>query len=170
MVFSSITFLFFFLPVVLAVYYLVPERAKNPILLLASILFYAWGEPVYVVLLLLSIIFNYFCGREIDADSENPAKAKRCLIAAVVFNVLILFFFKYYGFVLDIVNSLVPEEIAYRELSLPVGISFYTFQEISYLVDIYRRKVHSQKNILNFALYIAMFPQLVAGRSYGMRT
>ncbi len=163
MVFSSITFLFFFLPVVLAVYYLVPERAKNPILLLASILFYAWGEPVYVVLLLLSIIFNYFCGREIDADSENPAKAKRCLIAAVVFNVLILFFFKYYGFVLDIVNSLVPEEIAYRELSLPVGISFYTFQEISYLVDIYRRKVHSQKNILNFALYIAMFPQLVAG-------
>ena len=102
-------------------------------------------------------------GREIDADSENPARAKRSLIAAVAFNVLILFFFKYYGFVLEIVNSLVPEEIAYRELALPVGISFYTFQEISYLVDIYRKKVHAQKNVVNFALYIAMFPQLVAG-------
>ena len=96
MLFSSVTFLFLFLPVVLAVYYIVPDKGKNPVLLAASILFYAWGEPVYVVLMILSIILNYFCGRDIDQKADDPAKAKRSMIFAVAVNVLILGFFKYY--------------------------------------------------------------------------
>ncbi len=163
MVFSSITFLFLFLPIVLAVYYIVPEKAKNIILLIASILFYAWGEPVYIVLMLLSIILNYFCGQDIEEKSDDPVKAKRSILFAVVVNVLILMFFKYYGFLLDMLNSILPVEIPYRELPLPVGISFYTFQSLSYVLDIYWKKVKPQKNILYFALYISMFPQLIAG-------
>ena len=108
MVFSSITFLFLFLPIVLAVYYIVPGKAKNIILLIASILFYAWGEPVYIVLMLLSIILNYFCGQDIEEKSDDPVKAKRSILFAVVVNVLILMFFKYYGFLLDMLNSILP--------------------------------------------------------------
>ncbi len=163
MLFSSITFLFLFLPVVMAVYYMVPGRAKNIVLLIASLFFYAWGEPVYVVLMILSILFNYFCGRDIQENAEDSRKAKLSLVFAVTVNVLILGFFKYYGFILDTVNSILPTDIPYRELPLPVGISFYTFQAISYLVDIYRKKAQPQKNILYFALYISMFPQLIAG-------
>ena len=163
MLFSSVTFLFLFLPVVLAVYYIVPDKGKNPVLLAASILFYAWGEPVYVVLMILSIILNYFCGRDIDQKADDPAKAKRSMIFAVAVNVLILGFFKYYGFLLDTLNSVLPSDIPYRELPLPIGISFYTFQSLSYIVDIYRKNVKPQNNILYFALYISMFPQLIAG-------
>ena len=163
MVFSSITFLFLFLPIVLAVYYIVPGKAKNIILLIASILFYAWGEPVYIVLMLLSIILNYFCGQDIEEKSDDPVKAKRSILFAVVVNVLILMFFKYYGFLLDMLGGILPVEIPYRELPLPVGISFYTFQSLSYVLDIYWKKVKPQKNILYFALYISMFPQLIAG-------
>ena len=163
MLFSSITFLFLFLPIVMAVYYIVPGRGKNIVLLIASLFFYAWGEPVYVVLMILSILFNYFCGRDIQANGEDAGKAKLSLAFAVTVNILILGFFKYYGFILDTVNSLLPSDIPYRELPLPVGISFYTFQAISYLVDIYRKKAEPQKNILYFALYISMFPQLIAG-------
>ena len=163
MLFSSITFLFLFLPVVMAVYYIVPGRAKNVVLLIASLFFYAWGEPVYVVLMILSILFNYFCGRDIRAcaEAEDERRAKLSLAFAVTVNVLILGFFKYYGFILDSVNSFLPSDIPYRELPLPVGISFYTFQAISYLVDVYRKKAEPQKNILYFALYISMFPQLI---------
>lgn len=163
MLFSSVTFLFLFLPVVMAVYYMVPMKAKNVVLLLASLFFYAWGEPVYVVLMLLSIVFNYFCGRDIASCSDDSRKAKLSLAFAVTVNVLILGFFKYYGFILDSVNALLPTAIPYRELPLPIGISFYTFQAVSYLVDVYRKKAEPQKNILYFALYISMFPQLIAG-------
>ena len=136
MLFSSVTFLFLFLPIVLAVYYIVPDKGKNPVLLAASILFYAWGEPVYVVLMILSIILNYFCGRDIDQKADDPAKAKRSMIFAVAVNVLILGFFKYYGFLLDTLNSVLPSDIPYRELPIPIGISFYTFQSLSYIEDI----------------------------------
>lgn len=163
MLFSSITFLFLFLPVVLAVYYLVPWKAKNLILLFASLFFYAWGEPVYVILMILSILFNYFCGRDIQSHEDSPGEAKRSVVFAVVVNLLILGFFKYYGFLMNTVNAVLPVEIPYRELSLPVGISFYTFQALSYIFDIYRKKAQPQKNILYFALYISMFPQLIAG-------
>lgn len=163
MLFSSITFLFFFLPVVLAVYYLIPAKGKNIVLLIASLLFYAWGEPMYVILLILSICLNYFCGREIEAGEGDPRRARRSVIFAVVVNILILGFFKYYGFLLNTAEELFSVDIPYRELPLPIGISFYTFQSISYILDIYRKKAEPQKNILHFALYISMFPKLVAG-------
>ena len=163
MLFSSITFLFMFLPIVMAVYYLVPNGAKNIVLLLASLFFYAWGEPVYVVLMILSIVLNYFCGRDIEANADNPKKAKLSLVFALTANILILGFFKYYGFLLDTVNSFLTTDIPYRVLPLPIGISFYTFQAISYVIDIYRKDAKPQKNILYFALYISMFPQLIAG-------
>lgn len=163
MLFSSITFLFMFLPIVLAVYYIVPYKVKNIVLLLASLFFYAWGEPVYVILMVLSIIFNYFCGRDIAAYADDPQRAKRNMIFAVAVNLLLLGFFKYYGFLLDSLNAVLPVDIPYRELPLPIGISFYTFQALSYILDVYWKKAEHQKNILYFALYITMFPQLIAG-------
>lgn len=163
MLFSSITFLFMFLPLVMVVYYIVPAKAKNGVALAASLLFYAWGEPVYVVLMILSILLNYFCGRDIGANRGDLRRQKWSVVFAVAVNLLILGFFKYYGFVLDTVNAVFSTDIAYRELSLPIGISFYTFQAISYILDIYREKAQPQKNIVRFALYISMFPQLTAG-------
>ncbi len=163
MLFSSITFLFLFLPIVLAVYYMVPAKAKNIVLLAASIVFYAWGEPIYIFLMLLSILLNYFCGRDIYRKWEDPVKGKRSVVFAVAANVLILAFFKYYGFLIENLNGILPTDIPYRELELPIGLSFYTFQGLSYIIDIYRQKVKPQKNILNYALYICMFPQLIAG-------
>ena len=147
MLFSSITFLFMFLPIVMAVYYLVPNGAKNIVLLLASLFFYAWGEPVYVVLMILSIVLNYFCGRDIEANADNPKKAKLSLVFALTANILILGFFKYYGFLLDTVNSFLTTDIPYRVLPLPIGISFYTFQAISYVIDIYRKDAKPQQSV-----------------------
>lgn len=163
MLFSSITFLFMFLPITMVVYYIVPQKFKNIVMLLASIFFYAWGEPVYIILMLLSILLNYFCGQDIDAKREDERKAKRSLIFAVVINLLLLGFFKYYGFLMDSINTVLSADIPYRELPLPIGISFYTFQALSYIADVYWGKVKPQKNILYFALYISMFPQLIAG-------
>ena len=147
----------------MAVYYIVPFKAKNIILLLASLVFYAWGEPVYVILMILSIVMNYFCGQDIRDHEDDPRKAKLAMIFAVAANLLILGFFKYYGFLVDTLNAVLPFDIPYRELPLPVGISFYTFQAISYILDVYWKKAQTQKNILYFALYITMFPQLIAG-------
>lgn len=163
MLFSSITFLFLFLPVTVLIYYLVPQKTKNLVLLIASLFFYAWGEPVYVVLMILSILLNFFCGKDIGEKRADPVRAKRSLIFAVVMNVLILGFFKYYGLLMETLNVLFPYEIPYRELVLPIGISFYTFQELSYLIDIYRGNAKPQQRLLPFALYISMFPQLIAG-------
>ncbi len=164
MVFSSIVFLFVFLPIVLALYYVIPGlRWKNIILLAASIVFYAWGEPVYIVLMLLSILFNFIMGLELDRLRDEPARRKINLIFTAVVNLCILGFFKYYGFLLGSINAILPVEIPYRELALPIGISFYTFQTLSYIIDLYRDEIPVQKNILDFALYITMFPQLIAG-------
>ena len=163
MVFSSLTFLFLFLPITLLVYYIVPDRFKNAAALLASVFFYAWGEPVYVVLMALSILFNYLSGLDIENNIDSRDLAKRKLIFAVVINVLILTFFKYYGFFIENFNAVMPFDLQYRELPLPIGISFYTFQALSYIIDVYRKKVPAQHNIISFALYICMFPQLIAG-------
>ena len=130
MLFSSITFLFMFLPIVMAVYYLVPNGAKNIVLLLASLFFYAWGEPVYVVLMILSIVLNYFCGRDIEANADNPKKAKLSLVFALTANILILGFFKYYGFLLDTVNFFLTTDIPYRVLPLPRGIYTYSLNHV----------------------------------------
>lgn len=163
MLFSSITFLFMFLPITVLIYYLVPQKKRNIVLLIASLFFYAWGEPVYVVLMILSILLNFYCGKDIGEKSEYPLRRKRSLIFAVVMNVLILGFFKYYGLLMETLNVLFPYEIPYRELALPIGISFYTFQALSYLIDIYRGNAKPQERLLPFALYISMFPQLIAG-------
>ncbi len=163
MLFNSITFLFLFLPVVLAVYYIVPFKLKNIVLLIASLLFYAWGEPVYVLLLILSTLFNYFCGLDIKAREKEPRRARLSVIFALTGNLLILGFFKYYAFLIETVNAILPTDIPYRELALPVGISFYTLQAISYILDVYWKKAEVQRNLLCLALYISMFPKLIAG-------
>lgn len=160
MIFSSIVFLFVFLPVLLLLYYVVPKLWKNVILLFASLLFYAWGEPVYIFLMLFSIIVNYIFGIEIELEKD---KAKYTLFFAVGVNLFLLFFFKYYNFCVETVNRLAGTDFTVHVLALPVGISFYTFQSLSYLVDVYRGKTSAQKYFISFALYISMFPQLIAG-------
>lgn len=163
MLFSSITFLFIFLPLTLLLYYLVPFRMKNYVMLAASLIFYAWGEPVYIILMILSIILNYFCGQDIYEKRDNARAMKMSLMFGVVMNLLILGFFKYYGLLMDTINAILPIDIPYRVLALSIGISFYTFQAMSYLIDVYRKEVKPQENVLYFALYISMFPQLIAG-------
>ena len=161
MLFSSIFFIFYFLPVVLFLYYAVPKKAKNTVLLIASIIFYSWGEPVYVFLMIFSAIFNYFMA--IDIAREKKHGKKSTLIFTVVMNLLILGFFKYYGFLLDTVSSVFGVSINYTPLPLPIGISFYTFQAMSYIFDVYRDNVKVQINPLKFTLYLSLFPQLIAG-------
>jgi len=157
------TFLFVFLPVTLAVYYLAPAQMRNLVMLAASLFFYAWGEPVYIILMLLSILMNYYCGLDIDGKRNSPQLARRSLIFAVAANVLVLGFFKYYGLIMETVNGTLPVDIPYRVLPLPIGISFYTFQALSYIVDVYRGEARAQKKFTWFASYICMFPQLIAG-------
>lgn len=163
MLFSSIVFLFTFLPAVMILYYLLPVRFRNVILLLASLVFYAWGEPVYLFLMLLSILFNYFSGLDIARNLQDKRAAKRSLVFNLIINLAVLGFFKYEGFVLDTLNGILPVHISYHELPLPIGISFYTFQILSYIIDVYRGNVKVQTNLPNFALYVTMFPQLIAG-------
>lgn len=163
MLFSSIVFLFTFLPAVMILYYLLPVRFRNVILLLASLVFYAWGEPVYLFLMLLSILFNYFSGLDIARNLQDKRAAKRSLIFNLIINLAVLGFFKYEGFVLDTLNGILPVHISYHALPLPIGISFYTFQILSYIIDVYRGNVKVQTNLPNFALYVTMFPQLIAG-------
>jgi alginate O-acetyltransferase complex protein AlgI len=128
-----------------------------------SVFFYAWGEPVYIVLMILSILLNYFCGLDIYRRRLNSGAAKNSLIVAIVINLVVLSFFKYYEFLITTINGVFSADIAIRNLPLPIGISFYTFQAISYLVDIYRKDVVAQRNIVKFGVYIAMFPSLLAG-------
>lgn len=166
MVFSSLTFLFLFLPVIIVAYYLVRSlSAKNLILFIGSIIFYAWGEPVYVVLMILSIFNDYFHARGIawfqSHDKQNVAKG--LLISSIVVNLGLLSVFKYGDFFLVNLNRLTGMSYDLLNLALPVGISFYTFQTMSYTIDVYRQKVQVQRNFLTLATYVAMFPQLIAG-------
>ncbi|MBQ6272775.1 MAG: MBOAT family protein [Oscillospiraceae bacterium] len=162
MLFSSSIFLFIFLPAVLLGYYLLRgQRARNLLLLGASLLFYAWGEPVYVFLMLFSICANYLLGRGIDA--RRGGGRKTLLILAVVLNLGLLFVFKYLDFTIENLNALLGLQIPPVELSLPIGISFFTFQALSYCIDVYRGTAEVQRNILDLGLYISFFPQLIAG-------
>ena len=166
MLFSSVTFLFVFLPVVVISYYAINNRVyRNLVLFLFSLLFYSWGEPVYVVLMIFSIFNDYFHARAIGYyQKENKDKiAKMLLISSVVINLGLLGFFKYSNFLIDNLNSMFMLKIEYLKLSLPIGISFYTFQTMSYTIDVYRKKVAVQKNILTLATYVTLFPQLIAG-------
>lgn len=163
MLFSSLVFLFTFLPVTLLVYYLAPRKIRNVVLLAASLIFYAWGEPVYIFLMIISILFNYFCGLDIAVKEGKKKAQKRSLIFTIVVNLFILGFFKYYGFVITNLNAILPFQIPYRNLALPIGISFYTFQTLSYIIDVYRGNVAVQVNLIDFGTYVTMFPQLIAG-------
>ena len=166
MVFSGITFLYYFLPCVLLLYFLAPAKAKNTVLLMASLFFYAWGEPVYILLMLFSIFIGYIAGLLLEKTIQRPIGCitpKVVLTGAVGIFTLLFIIFKYTDFIIENVNAATGMDIPLRHIALPIGISFYTFQIISYLVDVYRKEVPAQKNLTALALYISMFPQLIAG-------
>ena len=160
MIFSSIPFLYYFLPAVLAVYYLTPRRGKNAVLLLASLFFYGWGEPKLLWLMVFTIAVFYLCGLAIG-HSERHKKA--WLVVSVCAGVGLLGLFKYADFFITSVNAATGMSLPLLKLALPVGISFYTFQCLSYTVDVYRGTVPPQKNPISFGAYVALFPQLIAG-------
>lgn len=162
MVFSSITFLFYFLPIVLFSYFLSPSKLKNFTLLIFSFIFYAWGEPVYILLMLFSTIVDYTHALIID-KYRNTFKAKLALISSIVINLSLLGFFKYSDFFISIINSIFNTNIALLNLTLPIGISFYTFQTMSYTIDVYKNEAKPQRNIINLGTFVTLFPQLVAG-------
>ena len=166
MIFSSIVFLFLFLPCVLILYFLIPRQFKNIFLLLASLFFYAWGEGLFVLIMLLSIAVNYLSGILIDRY-RNVATVKWILAGAIGINLSFLAIYKYANFLVDNLNELLSiinmSSIIIETVHLPIGISFFTFQAISYLIDVYQEKAPVQKNPINIALYIALFPQLIAG-------
>ncbi len=165
MVFSSITFLFYFLPVTAGLYFLSPRKIKNPVILAASLIFYAWGEPVYVFLMVFSILMNYVSGILL-----SKKKTPGILAIGIGLNILLLGFFKYADFLINTLNGMFSLNISSLNLPLPIGISFYTFQAMSYLIDYYRGQVKLQKNIIDFAVYIALFPQLIAGPIVRIKT
>ncbi|MBQ8823078.1 MAG: MBOAT family protein [Lachnospiraceae bacterium] len=162
MLFSSIPFLYYFLPVVLLLYFAVPFKLKNLVLLLSSLFFYGWGEPRYVVIMAISITAGYVLGRLIEA-SRGRGLSKVFLILSVVASVCMLGYFKYTDFFISNINSLTGLSIPLLKIALPIGISFYLFQILSYTVDVYRGTVPAQKSIINFGAYVASFPQLIAG-------
>jgi len=162
MLFSSVPFLFYFLPTVLLVYFLVPKRAKNGVLLLSSLVFYGWGEPRYLPVMLVSILQGYIFGRLIERFRDTR-RAKLFLVLSVLLSLGTLAYFKYADFMIANLNALTGLSAPLLRLALPVGISFYTFQILSYTVDVYRGTVPAQRNFIDLAAYIAMFPQLIAG-------
>ena len=162
MVLSSLTFLLFYLPAVLAVYYLAPAKLKNLVLFVFSLLFYAWGEPIYVGLMIFSTVLDYCCGRAAEAY-RGTKKAKAALIVSVVVNLGLLCLFKYTDFLLTTINGVFGLSIPLLNLPLPIGISFYTFQTMSYTIDVYRGDTKAQKNLISFGAYVSLFPQLIAG-------
>ncbi|MCG7409484.1 MBOAT family protein [Paenibacillus sp. ACRRX] len=163
MVFSSLIFLYLFLPVTLFIYFITPNRLRNVILILASLVFYAWGEPVYIFLMIFSTVFDYANGLLIDRFRSQKSIARAILVCSLIGNIAILGFFKYFGFLVENLNSLFNLHLEVTSLPLPIGISFYTFQTMSYIIDVYRDKVPVQKNIISFGTFVTMFPQLVAG-------
>lgn len=166
MVFSSAIFLFVFLPIVCVVYFCIPGiKAKNGLLIIASLIFYAFGEPVYILLMLGSIIANYIFGRLIGGFStrEDATGKKVILVLAVAANIGVLCLFKYTGFIIENINSMAGSNIPDPQIALPIGISFFTFQALSYVIDVYRTPEMEQKNLFNLMLYVSFFPQLIAG-------
>ena len=158
MVFASITFLYYFLPVFLILYFVVPKKYKNLVLLLFSLIFYFYGEPKYILLMLIEVLFAYFMTLSLEKN-----KSKSLLIVVVSFYLLLLCIFKYFNFIISNINSIFSSNISLLNIVLPIGISFYTFQIISYEVDVYRGKVKASKNLIEFMTYVFLFPQLIAG-------
>lgn len=163
MVFSSLTFLFMFLPAALLVYFIVPKRWKNLVLFLSGVIFYAYGEPVYLYVMILSVLIDFCCGYVMNRYDDKPKIRFAMLMTSVVMNLTLLGVFKYSSFFVSSINGLFGTSITDPRLPLPIGISFYTFQSMSYTIDLYRRKIPVQRNFLKFGAYVTMFPQLVAG-------
>ena len=165
MIFSSLYFLFIFLPISLILYLVTPKRFRNVTLVIVSLLFYTWGNPSYIILMLFSIVFNYITGIEIGEfhATERPKAAKVTMIIAVVVNLLLLCFFKYFGSLVDGFNAITGMKLGVAQLSLPLGISFYTFTVLSYVLDVYWEKTPVQKNFWCYATYVTFFPKLLSG-------
>ena len=164
MLFSSLTFLLMFLPPVMILYHMCRSiLQKNIVLLCASLLFYAWGEPKYIVLMIFSTVFDYFNGLAIERFQSKGKSGKPILILSMIGNLSLLGVFKYTNFVVEIINKGLHGDITVPEIALPIGISFYTFQTMSYTIDVYRKDTEAQHNFIDFAAYVSMFPQLIAG-------
>ncbi|CDE80368.1 predicted membrane protein involved in D-alanine export [Ruminococcus sp. CAG:353] len=182
MVFSQLTFLYYFLPIVMIVYFFASDKIRNVLIFITGLFFYAWGEPFYVCLMLLSTAIDYTAGRLMAKYDDDNKKRKICLIVSVCMNVGLLAIFKYSDFLIDsfngvfgtsitnpvvlvnkVLNSLYPLGLNEKRVELPIGISFYTFQSMSYTIDLYLRNIKVQKSFLNFASYVSLFPQIVAG-------
>ena len=164
MLFSSNVFLYFYIPIVLALYFITPRKARNVVLFLVSLFFYGWGEPVYTLLMVATIALNYVCGAIIHSRKVAGKSAKAALIVGVVLNIAILGFFKYATFLMESLQALLPMvKLPIPEISLPIGISFYVFQSMSYIIDVYRDDAPVQKNPITFGTYVTLFPQLIAG-------
>lgn len=163
MVFSSTIFLCVYLPLVLLGYYICPKKGRNLFLLIVSLVFYAWGEPKYVFLMIFSILVNYIFGRLMDKNRGRQKRMKLMLVLSVVIDIGLLSVFKYTDFIITNVNAIFGSSFDLLKIALPIGISFYTFQAMSYTIDVYRNDVRVQKNLIDFGMYITMFPQLIAG-------
>ena len=163
MVFSSTIFLCIFLPLVILGYYICPRKGRNFFLLIASLIFYAWGEPKYVLLMIFSIIINYVFGLLMEKHRQNSRRLKLMLVLSVVIDIGLLCVFKYTDFIISNMNAAFGASFDLLKLVLPIGLSFYTFQAMSYTIDVYRNDVKVQRNIIDFGMYITMFPQLIAG-------
>ena len=163
MVFSGLPFLFFYLVVTLLIYKLTPLKLRNLVLLIASLFFYGWGEPVYIVIMFLSIAVDYIHGMLVERWRDNDRKARMAVASSVFFNLLILVTFKYYDFLAGSLNAVTGWNIPLLGVSMPIGISFYTFQTMSYTIDVYRKDTPVQRNIVTFGTFVTLFPQLIAG-------
>ncbi|MGL4345341.1 MAG: MBOAT family O-acyltransferase [Cellulosilyticaceae bacterium] len=163
MVFSSILFLFRFMPLAFLIYYLTPMRLKNLTILILSLFFYSWGEPTYFPIMIASIFVDYFASAGIEKYRYNKHMCRLFLCISVLFNMGMLFFFKYANFFIGNINEVLSLNLKLIELTLPLGISFYTFQTLSYTIDVFLGKVKAEKNIINFGAFVALFPQLIAG-------
>ena len=163
MIFSSIPFLFFFFPLFILLYFILPFKYKNYILLLFSLIFYAWGEPIYILLMIFSSIVDFINGKNIEKYKDDNKKKKIFLIISIIINISLLGFFKYADFFIKVINNILYLDIPLLNLGLPIGISFFTFQTMSYSIDVYRGDVKAEKDFLTFMTYVCMFPQLIAG-------
>ncbi len=165
MTFNSLFFLFVFLPLSLLLYYVVPKKYRTIPMIVVSLLFYAWGTPQYLLILAFSVLFNYITGLEISyfKEEDRPVGARVTMILAVVVNLLLLGFFKYYGFLIDNINAVSGLHLTAPKLALPLGISFYTFTVLSYVFDIYRDRAEVQRNFLTFTVYVTFFPKIISG-------
>ncbi|EKY29576.1 MBOAT family O-acyltransferase [Clostridium celatum] len=163
MVFSSILFIFRFLPIAMGIYFLTPKKFKNLSLLVLSLVFYSWGEPKYFFIMIISIFIDYFVSRGIEKYRTNKKISIALLCTSITFNLGMLFFFKYFNFFLENINNIFNLSLNYVKITLPLGISFYTFQTMSYTIDVFLGKVKAEKNIINFGAFVCLFPQLIAG-------